>query len=80
MLTAGDSLLAVLFQCCVHDTGENVLVHFPSGENVLVPFCGEMYLYIFVQSIELAVCVLSLNRLDATLVVLLYLKVCGHHE
>ena len=38
MLSAGDSLLAVLFQCYAHDIGENVLVHFRCGENVLVHF------------------------------------------
>ena len=51
--------------------GENVLVHFRSGENVLVPFCVKMYLYICGRRIELAVCVFSSSRLDATLVVLL---------
>ena len=81
MLSAGDSLIAVLCRA-VHMTLVKMYLYifgvvkmylyiFGLVRNVLVPFCVKMYLYICGRRIELAVCVFSSSRLDATLVVLL---------
>ena len=59
---------------------KSVLVHFRSGENVLVPFWVKNVLVHFWLRYWIGGMCVSLNRLDATIVFLYGQKICHNHD